>query len=572
MSNLRNLSVSKKLWLLTFLTAIGLTLSTVFALMEYHDDLMQEKEAKTRSLVESTITILSSYHARAEQGEFSDEEAKQQALKVIKALRYDGENYFWINDMDAKIVMHPIKPKLDGQDLSDFKDPAGKRIFTEFATVVRHKGSGVVPYLWPKPGSEKPVKKLSYVKGFAPWGWVIGTGIYVDDVETALWINARHMGLVSLIILAVLVILAAAITRSVVDPLRKTITAMDDISTGDGDLTLRLDEQGNDEIASLAVSFNQFARKIQQIVISVSQGSAQLAAATTELNATMKQTHDNVVQQQQETAQVATAITEMVATVEEISHSASGAAGSARQADEQALKGKQVVTNVTDAINDLAQEMGAASSVINNLANESDNIGSVLDAIRDIAEQTNLLALNAAIEAARAGEQGRGFAVVADEVRSLASRTQKATLEIRDMIERLQDGSKNAVTVIQHSGDVLGGTVDAANAAKTALESIVNSVASISERNLQIASTSEQQSAVAREIDRSVVQIARLAEQSARASEGVATATHELSTLSDGLQEIISRFKVESQGSLGEEIERLYNKHQLTRNTQLAVS
>lgn len=543
MPNLRNLTISKKLWLLSILTGVGLILATVFALMEYHDDLLLEKEDKTRSLVETAVSMFADYHARAEKGEFSMEEAKRMSAALVKTFRYDGGNYFWINDMDARIVMHPVKPQLDGKDLSDFKDPGGKRIFTEFAAVAKREGEGIVPYLWPKPGSDKPVKKISYVKGFKPWGWVVGTGIYVDDVESAVWENAVHMGLASLTILLALATLSYAITRSIVAPLRYTTAAMDDISMGEGDLTRRLDEAGKDEIALLSIAFNRYNEKIQQIVIRVSQSSAQLSAAAAELSATMTQTHGDISQQQAETQQVATAITEMATTVEEIAGSADRAASSAREADEQAQTGKGVVSDVTTAINALSCELQSASEVISGLAEESESIGSVIDVIRDIAEQTNLLALNAAIEAARAGEQGRGFAVVADEVRTLASRTQKATTEIRDMIERLQEGTRKAVAVIQSSGNSMGGTVTTAQAAANALEQIVASVVTISDRNMQIASASEQQSAVAREIDRSIVQIAQLAEHSAQASEQVTTAADELSRLSEGLQDMISQFK-----------------------------
>ncbi len=543
MLSLRNLSISQKLWLLTLLTAVGLVTTTLIALEEYHSGLMQEKESQTRALVETAYSIASDLQAQVSKGELTTEQAQQQAKAEIKALRYNETNYFWINDLDARIVMHPIKPQLDGKDLSTFTDPNGKKIFVEFAAVAKRDGQGTVPYLWPKPGSETPVKKISFVKGFKPWGWVIGTGIWVDDVEASFWSHALTLGIAAFAILALLLALAITITRSIVVPLRHTTAALDDIATGEGDLTRRLNEDGKDEIAKLSIAFNRFSEKIQQIIIQVSQVSTQLATAAEELSSTTSQTHQSISQQQTETQQVATAVTEMAATVKEIAESAEGAASSARAADEQAAKGKQVVVDVTDAINSLANEMNSASDVINLLAKESESIGSVSDTIRGIAEQTSLLALNAAIEAARAGEQGRGFAVVADEVRTLASRTQQATTEIRDMIERLQSGTQNAVDVIHRSGETTTATVEKAQGAAEALDQIVSSVELISDRNTQIANASEEQSAVAIEIDRSVVQISQLAEHSAVASEQVTQATAELSQLGETLQEMISQFK-----------------------------
>ena len=544
MITLRRLSITHRLWILISLAVLGIALITTFSLLQFKSSLLHEKTLQTQKLTEAAHSVITDFYERFQKGEIDQETAKIRALESIRSLRYDQGNYFWINDMNAVTLMHPIKPSLEGKDLSGLKDANGTAFFVEFVNKVKESGEGMVPYLWPKPGSEQPERKVSYIKGFQPWGWIVGTGIYIDDVDTAFWRNATTLAVIAGVALLILIVVSAVIARSICLPLSLTTRAMDDIAAGEGDLTQRLDSSGSDEVARLAEAFNNFVNKVQRTISQVSDVTHQLAGSADELSAITAKSHQQMGQQRSETEQVATAVTEMAATVHEIAGNAEKTASSAREANEEAKSGHSVVEEAGEAINRLASEMEHAAEVIHRLDSESEAIGSVLDVIRGIAEQTNLLALNAAIEAARAGEQGRGFAVVADEVRTLASRTQQSTQEIQEMIERLQSGTGEAVQVMSSSQSTSRSTVDKARAAGDSLTKIVKAVATISDMNTQIASAAEEQSAVAQEIDRSIVQISQLAEASANGSDRVATASRELSSLGEQLQRQVLQFRV----------------------------
>ncbi|MEJ2480923.1 MAG: HAMP domain-containing methyl-accepting chemotaxis protein, partial [Acidihalobacter sp.] len=326
--------------------------------------------------------------------------------------------------------------------------------------------------------------------------------------------------------------LVAFMVWMVVSRLNGVTLIMEDIAAGEGDLTQRMPLKGSrDELDQLGNAFNRFVERIQGLVGQVAGSTAQLAAAAEELSATSEDTNRHVREQQTETEQVAAAINEMSATVQEVAKNAGEAAGAAQQADAESKQGREVVEAAVAAIDALATEVDQAAQVIQGVNQDSEQIGRVLEVINGISEQTNLLALNAAIEAARAGEQGRGFAVVADEVRTLARRTQESTQEIREMIERLQEGAKNAVTAMESGRGRAGSSVEQARHAGQSLTEITDAVTRINDMNALIASAAEEQSAVAEEINRNVTTISQATDQTAAGSQQTAAASEQLARL-----------------------------------------
>jgi len=338
-------------------------------------------------------------------------------------------------------------------------------------------------------------------------------------------------------------LVAFFMSRMITHPINAAVHAMEDLAEGEGDLTRRLDDKGTSEIAMMAKGFNSFATKVQSLVSQVASSVENLSNVVSDVSNIVDQTQVGSQQQRQQTEQVATAITEMTATVQEVASNANLAADSAQQADDNAKSGQQIVGDTVTSINSLAGEIETGANVINKLSQDAESIGSVLDVIKGIAEQTNLLALNAAIEAARAGEQGRGFAVVADEVRTLASRTQESTTEIESMIESLQVQARAAVDAITQGQEKASTSVDSASNAGKSLQEITDSVATITSMNIQIATASEEQSAVAEEINQNVVNISHVADENAQASNQLSTSSQDLAQLAAELQTLVSQFK-----------------------------
>ena len=388
---------------------------------------------------------------------------------------------------------------------------------------------------------------LDLFESISSEGAKVGT-IYMQ-VDLGEMEKAKSDAIWSAVITALLIsVLAAAISyaiqASIVTPINRVVDALRDIAEGEGDLTRRLAVNSTDEVGQLSKWFNIFIERVHKIISDFSETASELNASATRLSATAKETERGVVSQQTEIQQVVEAVREMAAVVEDVALNVTQTAENAETADSEAVEGNRVVTATMAQIENLSQDINAASEVIDRLQQETDNIGSVLDVIRGIAEQTNLLALNAAIEAARAGEQGRGFAVVADEVRTLASRTQSSTQEIQEMIERLQAGAREAVHMMEKGTAQASESVSQAEAASRSLNAITEGVSSIKDKTNQMASASEEQSAATREMERNMNSIADVSRQTSEGSVEIAASMVALAKMATQMEKIVRQFRL----------------------------
>ncbi len=356
---------------------------------------------------------------------------------------------------------------------------------------------------------------------------------------------ALKVGLGIGVAVSILVALVGSfVSGIVVSNISSVASSLKDMASGEGDLSQRIHAKGQDEMGELVNAFNRFVEKLQSIIAHIKDSTERLSLAAENMSSVSNSSTQSSIRQQSEVGQVATAMNEMAATVIEVSRNAAHAAEAAQGANSEANDGLQVVDLGIKSINSLADAVEQASSVINQLESDTGNIGVVLEVIRGISEQTNLLALNAAIEAARAGEQGRGFAVVADEVRTLASRTQQSTLEIQSMIEKLQSGAVQAVEVMAKGREEAVKSVNHAKKAGESLGGITQAVASISDMNTQIATASEEQTSVAEEINQNIVNISQIGEEAMSSAQQASTSSDELARLSSELQGLVGQFKV----------------------------
>ena len=537
---IRHWPVAKKLALLIGLLFTTLTLIEVNSLYRLYDELLSARKVQVQEQVQSATSLIQYFYDQT--SELGESEAKKQALAAVASLRYGDNGYFWINDMQHKLVMHPIKTSIIGKDMTNIRDASGKLHWQEMIRIAKDQGEGFVDYTYKGPQFDEPEDKVSYVKGFKEWGWVIGSGVYLSDVADIFWAALMESAMFQGILFSLSIWGSIVMVRNITRPLTRMLKTVRHIAAGD--MTHIINLRRRDEIGQLADEVDAMTRSLKTVLTDVGIAADQLRSHTGEMSKNTEETRAGMDQQFHEVDKLASAMTEMSSTIQEVARNATDTAKETHDARVQAQTGQQEVRQTVGTIEQLSLHVTEAGGVMTKLSEQTDKIGDVINVIREISDQTNLLALNAAIEAARAGEAGRGFAVVADEVRNLASRTQGSTGEIQHIIEQLQEQSHTASLTMEQSREEAKSSVTQMVRAGADLDAIVNIISRVSDMSTQIASAAEQQGSVAEEINHNLFDIRTVSQNVLEHAATIYLSSQEISSMADGLSQRLSRFRL----------------------------
>ncbi|KGD94442.1 methyl-accepting chemotaxis protein [Rhizobium sp. YS-1r] len=596
---MKRLTISWRLYCLVLLSLIILGGAMTFSLFQSYRSSEVERKAGLAQMNDAALTVLKKYQALEASGAMTRDEAQTEAKATISVMRYgDGTGYFWINDMTPRMVMHPIKPEMNGKDLSNDKDPNGKFLFVEFADVVKAKGKGFVDYYWPKPGFEEPVEKYSHVAGFAPWGWIIGTGVYVDDLHAMFRRNLINFASIFGIGALVLVGGAAFVVRTVTGPIGKVNQVLQSIAAGEtggavpctdekneiGDIAravavlrdsveeraalqareadqaraLADERSGNERTMAAAAerqtrAMGELGLALEALAggdLSVSLGDIgeDYAKLRDDFNAAVGSLHraveaiaetglvvrDSAADISGATNNLSKRTEQQAASLEETAAALDEITATVRTASERAHEARAMVNETKDSASRSGEIVRNAIDAMGRIEESSNRIGQIISVIDEIAFQTNLLALNAGVEAARAGEAGRGFAVVAQEVRELAQRSANAAKEIKTLIGNSAREVEGGVTLVRSTGD--------------ALVEIATLVERVNAHVETIATAAREQATGLQEINQSVNQMDQMTQQNAAMVEETTAASQTLAEQSVHLQALLSAFQLAGSG------------------------
>ncbi|MGF1826663.1 methyl-accepting chemotaxis protein [Vibrio splendidus] len=532
-------------YLLSGIILIALLALTATGLWTLRVASNMDNKARVTELFKSAYSILTEVEKMAIDGTLEEQQAKQLATRLLRNNIYKDNEYVYVADENMTFVATPLDPQLHGTSFNDFKDGDGNSVGQLIQRVLGNRTGQIIEYTWTQKLPDGTIEeKLSIAEKTPHWGWVVGTGIGFNEVNARFWSTAQWQ-------LFLCVVIAGLILSSLIVSIKRMLTLLGgepkDVreavqAVAQGRIQTYFETQATD--GSIYHAVQQMSKSLAELV-------SNLDASMLALRGELQRVEDRagaIAQltetQQQSTEMIATAMTEMASSANNVADSAGDTARNTDEADKQSQHTQQLIHNTVDNIQGLAGQLGTASEAVANLDSDVHNIVKVLDVIGDIAEQTNLLALNAAIEAARAGEQGRGFAVVADEVRNLAGRTQSSTKEIQLMINNLQEGSRNAIKTMEVCATTSESTVTESQNASEALQQIVIALESISSMSHQIATAAAEQTQVSDDISKRINMI----EESGNQLSNVVTESHNstqtLTSLSNELEAWVNRFEV----------------------------
>lgn len=595
---MRRLSISARLYALVTLVILALVAAMTLSLLQSQARLVEERKAMLSAMDEAAVGIFQKYFDLEQKGVLTREAAQAGAMEAVRAMRYQDAGYFFISDMQARMLMHPLKPELIGKDLSGLQDKTGKAIFKEFTATVKAQGQGFVDYYWPKPGVEEPVLKLSHVIGFKPWDWFVGTGVYADDLDALFRAGMIQLGIVCAAASALTLSAALLVVRSVVRPLVRLKGAMRAIARED--LSEPVPETGRgDEIGEMAEALSLLRDSVEDRVTLRQREQERQAEIDNQRDAAAAQLREQADRQARSIATLGTALealssgdltpeigtiasdyaklrTDFNTALAALRHvigaingstdivfdSAGGISEAASNLSRRTEQQAAALEETAAALNEItttvltaserareARDMVAATkasaarsgdivrnavAAMGRIENSSSQIGRIIGVIDEIAFQTNLLALNAGVEAARAGEAGRGFAVVAQEVRELAQRSAQAAKEIKDLIRGSSSEVEAGVALVRSTGDAL-----------SEIENLVNAV---NDHVASIAQAAQEQATSLQEVNQAVNSMDQMTQQNAAMVEETSAASQTLARESEELRRLLRTFRLERNG------------------------
>ncbi|MCD5363853.1 MULTISPECIES: methyl-accepting chemotaxis protein [Chromobacterium] len=543
--NKTTMSLRGRLLLLLVAMALLVAAIGVLSVMRERDTMLQDRKDKTRNLVESAAALVVSYEKMAADGKMSEPQAKQQAAAALNSMRYDQREYFFAFDKSLTYVAHGVKPALIGKNLHGVKEGSGQDMGQLFDQALSSGGGkGYASYVWDKPGFDAPQPKISYLMTSPGWGWVLGTGIYLDDVAAAYHKSLFNLALEVGVILLLLAGLGGYIMRSVLGQLggepAVTVDIVKRIAAGQLDMAVPVKTGDQD---SLLANVAGMQAQLRQLVGEIAAAANRVSEMSDDVSGHAAAVASGSEQQSEAATSMAASIEELTVSINHISDRAQDARSLSEQSGESSQQGSEVISRAVAEMRRINESVELAAGTINELVDKAQVISGIMQVIKDIADQTNLLALNAAIEAARAGEQGRGFAVVADEVRKLSERTAQATEEIAGMIAEIQQSSTQSHGSMEEAVRRAKNGLELAEQGGAAVGEISHSASGVLGVVNDISHALKEQGTASQDIAQYVEQIAMSSSKNAQAASTASAALVDMRQLAGNLRGLVSRFR-----------------------------